>query len=80
MMLGIVLISMLVGGTAAISALWTSGSVMLSLVVFMSTGSLAVFLLAALIVFGDFVGRKLATVSGRAIGVWTPQGAANQKI
>ncbi len=80
MMLGLVLISMFVGGIAAVLSLLTSGSFVLALVVFMSAGSLTVFVLAAIIFLVDYLGRKLVSVTGRSMGAWTAQSTANQKI
>ena len=79
MMLSLVLISMLVGGTAAIFSLVSSGSIVLALVVFMSAGSLAVFVLAAVIFLIDYLGRRIANVSGRPMGAWSPHNAADHK-
>lgn len=79
MMLGLVLISMLVGGVAAVSSFVMSGSAVLSLVVFMSAGSLSVFVLAAVIFLIEFLGRKLVTLGGRPVSAWTTHDAANHK-
>ena len=79
MMLGLVLISMFVGGVAAVSSFLTSGSFMLALVVFMSAGSLSVFVFAAIIFLVDFLGRQLFAGRGRPVSAWAAQDAANHK-